>query len=95
MRLCPLPTRVVISRLTELSLHPSKSLRVAVFESLVVIVKTIPKEHIYEHQDAIFKSLRAGLQDAADSVRAISRTLYSSLFGLFPHDMTTYGLEQA
>jgi hypothetical protein len=89
LKCCPLPVKIVMTRLFENRSSPNTRLRQAVIEALVVAIKNVPKENLGEYEEAISKSVKDGLQDAAEAVRAASRPLFIAFTSIFPTGATT------
>lgn len=89
-RSCPFPLRVVTSKLVECHSSPNKQLRHAVMEGLGVVVEGLSADVLAEQLDAIVRIVKAGLQDAADTVRSQSRTIFGPFAAKFPNESSQY-----
>lgn len=85
-RQCPAPVRAITNRLLECHTSPNKQLRQAVLEGLGVLIASLQRELLADHLDAVLRIIKAGLQDAADTVRAQSRAVFVQIAEHFPEE---------
>lgn len=81
---CPGPLKLVIMRLSEAFSSQNKNLRQSIIESLGPILKNAREGSLNDHLDAISRILKSGLQDAAETVRATSRSMFTQFNLIFP-----------
>lgn len=96
LKVCPLPLKLVLAKLSDSRTSPNKTLRLAVIEALSTILQASAAENLNEHEDAITRIVKDGLQDAAEPVRAASKTLFRSFAVVFPASSESYkGLDSS
>lgn len=81
---CPAPLRVVMARLAEGKGSANKVLRQSVVEASTAILEGAPREALSEHVEALARTVKDGLQDAAEPVRTSSRPLFVAFRRAFP-----------
>lgn len=84
----PWPLKVVMTRLLECKTSQSKSLRLCVVEALATVITHVPQDALLEYEEQLARVLIDFLQDAAETVRAGSRSLYAQFAALFPTSAT-------
>lgn len=80
----PWPLKVVMARLLECKTSQNKSLRLCVVEALAVVITHVPQDALLEYEEQLARLITDFLQDAAETVRAGSRPLYTQFAALFP-----------
>lgn len=80
----PWPLKIVMTRLLECKASQNKSLRLCIVEATNVIMAHVSPEALVEYEGQLVRLIADSLQDAAESVRASSRPLYSRFVALFP-----------